>query len=65
MLCSIGRKDGDSSQGRNVEMVAASAPRATSANPGSTVNPELDDETGRVTMPPFLMKLRHYLYPFG
>ena len=41
-------------------MVTISAPRATSANPGSTVNPGLDDETGRVRrLPPFSMPLLH------
>jgi hypothetical protein len=63
VLSWIARKDGDSCHGRKVEMVTVSAPRATSANPGSTVNPELDGETGRVTMPPFLMSLSRLWLP--
>jgi hypothetical protein len=46
----------DSNLPRNVEIVATSAPRATSANPKSMVNPALDGEAGLVTALPFSVK---------
>jgi len=50
VLCSIARKDGDSSHGRNVATVVISAPAATITVPRSML-----PEFGAVMMPPCWM----------